>query len=76
MYGGLQGWTHGDDKGEYHSDHDVWNLDDARTRAIARTLSDHVVKLTSGSESGFGISEYGVAAGYPLYEAPQRFPAL
>jgi hypothetical protein len=76
MYGGLQGWTHGDDRGDYHSAHDVWDLDDARTRTIARTLSDHVVKVTSGAEIGFGISEYGVAAGYPLYKGPQQFPAL
>jgi hypothetical protein len=76
MYGGLQGWTHGDDRGDYHSAHDVWDLDDARTRTIARTLSDHVVKVVSGDEIGFGISEYGVAAGYPLYRAPQQFPAL
>jgi hypothetical protein len=76
MYGGLQGWTHGDDHGDYHAAHDVWNLDDPATRRIARTLSDHVVKLESAGDVGFGISEYGVAAGYPLYEGPQKFPAL
>lgn len=76
MYGGLGGWTHGDDKGEFHSQHDVWDLDDAGARRTARTLSDHAVKLTSGDDVGYGISEYGVAAGYPLYELPQRFPAM
>ncbi|WLA80932.1 hypothetical protein [Bradyrhizobium elkanii] len=76
MYGGLQGWTHGDDRGENHAGHDIWNLDDAATRAIARTLSDHVVRLESGNETGFGISEYGVAAGYSLYPGPQKFPAM
>jgi hypothetical protein len=76
MYGGLKGWTHGDDLGEQYMAHDVWDLDDAATRAMARTLSDHVVRLESGGETGFGISEYGVAAGYPLYQAPQKFPAL
>ncbi len=45
MYGGLKGWTHGDDRGEHDAAHDVWNLDDAATRAVARTLSDHVVRL-------------------------------
>ncbi len=68
--------THGDDRGDYHTAHDVWNLDDPATRRIARTLSDHVVKLESAGDVGFGISEYGVAAGYPLYEGPQKFPAL
>ena len=76
MYGGLQGWNHGDDKGPLHSAHDVWDLDDAATRAAARTLSDHVVRVTTEGRSGSGVSEYGVAAGYPRYEAPQRFPAL
>ncbi len=76
LYGGYNGWTHGDDKGDYHAEHDVWNLDDAGTRALARTLADHVVRATSDGAVGWGISEYGVAAGYPLYEAPQRFPAL
>ncbi|MBR0899165.1 hypothetical protein JQ616_29790 [Bradyrhizobium tropiciagri] len=76
MYGGLKGWTHGDDRGEQHAAYDVWDLDDAATRATARTLSDHVVRLESGSEIGFGISEYGVAVGYPRYQAPQKFPAL
>ena len=76
LYGGFQGWTQGDDRGESDAAHDVWDLDDPSTRAIARTLSDHVVRLESGNEIGFGISEYGVAAGYPLYKEPQKFPAL
>lgn len=76
MYGGLQGWKHGDNRGEKYTAHDVWDLDDAETRKMARTLSDQVVRIESGGESGFGISEYGVAAGYPLYREPQKFPAL
>ncbi len=76
MYGGFEGWNHGDDMGALHSAHDVWNLDDAATRAAARTLSDHVVRVTSEGKVGSGVSEYGVASGYPRYEAPQRFPAL
>ena len=76
MYGGFQGWNHGDDKGELHMAHDVWDLKDAATRAAARTLSDHVIRAATDDMVGFGISEYGVATGYPRYEAPQRFPAL
>lgn len=76
LYGGFGGWNHGDDRGPYHEAHDVWNLDDADTRGRARTLSDHVVKVSSGGSTGIGISEYGVAAGYPRYLTPQRFPAL
>jgi hypothetical protein len=39
-------------------------------------LSDHVMRVLSGSDVGIGISEYGVAQGYPRYPAPQKFPAL
>lgn len=76
LYGGFGGWNHGDDRGDYHEDHDIWNLDEPQVRARARTLSDHVVRVSSEGDAGIGISEYGVAAGYPKYEAPQKFPAL
>ncbi len=76
LYGGFGGWNHGDDRGAYEEAHDVWDLEDAETRAKARTLSDHVVRVTSEGKSGIGISEYGVAEGYPLYAAPQKHPAL
>lgn len=76
LYGGLGGWNHGDDRGDYAESYSVWDLDDPSTRDRARTLSDHVVRATSGDETGFGISEYGVARGYPRYTKAQRFPAL
>jgi hypothetical protein len=76
LYGGFRGWNHGGDRGEYAEAHDVWDLDDAATRDRARTLSDHTIRVTSEGDTGIGISEYGVAAGYPLYQAPQRHPAL
>jgi hypothetical protein len=76
LYGGYGGWNHGDDRGDYHEAHDVWDLDDAATRQKARTLSDHVLRLSSEGESGIGISEYGVATGYPRYEEVHQFPAL
>jgi len=50
-----------------------WDLDECGARRIARTLSDHVV-TRKRREIGFGIANYGpVAAGYPLYEGPQKF---
>jgi hypothetical protein len=76
LYGGYGGWNHGDDRGEYAEAHDVWDLDDPATREKARTLSDHVVRVTTDGLSGIGITEYGVAAGYPRYPGPQTFPAL
>ena len=76
MYGGVHGWNHGDDKGESYSEHETWNLDDAKDRKIARTLSDHVVVATTDGQRGIGISEYGVATGYPKYLEPQKHPAM
>ena len=76
LYGGFKGWNHGDNKGDYHGDHDIWDLDDAATRARARTLGDHVVCATCEGRTGIGISEYGVADGYPRYPGPQKHPAL
>lgn len=76
LYGGLGGWNHGDDVGPLHSATDVWDLNSESDRTVARTLSDHVCRVTCEGKTGFGISEYGVADGYPLYPAPQRFPAL
>ena len=76
MYGGLNGWNHGDDRGALATAHDVWDLTVAATRDTARTLSDHVCTVTSEGSDGMGIAEYGVASGYPRYEAPQRFPAI
>jgi hypothetical protein len=76
LYGGLNGWNHGDDRGAYHSEHQVWNLEDAATRVKARTLADHVMRGTSDGLTGYGISEYGVSPGYPKYLAQQCFPAI
>jgi len=76
LYGGFGGWNHGDDRGEYAEGHDVWDLSDPDTRTAARTLSDHVVRVSSDGRTGIGISEYGVAAGYPRYPGPQVHPAL
>lgn len=76
LYGGWGGWNHGDDRGEYAQEHDAWNLDDPVTRERARTLGDHVLRVSTEGETGIGISEYGVAAGFARYPTPQKHPAL
>lgn len=76
LYGGWDGWNHGDDRGGYAQAFDVWDLDDPLTRERARTLGDHVLRVKTGGETGIGISEYGVAVGFPRYPGPQKFPAL
>lgn len=77
LYGGLNGWAFGDDKGkELYSEHDVWDLNDPATRKLARTLADHVIEVRDGDAVGYGIMEYGVASGYPKYQAVQKFPVF
>ena len=76
LYGGLNGWNHGDDRGDFYCEHDQWDLRDPATRERARTLGDHVTRATCDGMTGWGISEYGVAAGFPRYPGPQSFPAL
>ena len=76
LYGGLMGWSHGDDRGKFYSEHDVWTLEDPATRKLARTLSDHVIEVTDGDEVGYGIVEYGVGKGYARYAEVQDHPPI
>lgn len=76
LYGGLDGWFHGDDKGRLHVEHDRWNLEDPAIRKLARTLCDHVIEVRVGDEVGYGIMEYGVGKGYAKYEQVQQHPPI
>jgi hypothetical protein len=76
LYGGLNGWSHGDDKGKLYSEHDVWTLSDPKTRKLARTLSDHVIEVTDSDEVGYGIVEYGVGKGFARYAEVQDHPPI
>jgi len=76
LYGGLNGWFHGDDKGKAHAEHDRWDLNIDSVRAQARTLSDHVIEVRDGDRLGWGIMEYGVGNGYVRYEAVQAHPPI
>lgn len=76
LYGGLDGWFHGDDRGKLFVAHDAWDLADAATRKRVRTLADQVIEVRDGDEVGYGIIEYGVGKGYAMYEAVQAHPPL
>lgn len=75
-YGGYRGWYHGDSKGEYHFEHDVWDLNDPKVLADASTLSDHLIEWRCGNDIGFGIMEYGVGPGYYDYKDIQHLPTF
>ena len=76
LYGGLDGWFHGDDRGKLHLAHDTWDLTDPATRLRTRTLSDQVIEVTDGDEVGYGIIEYGVGTGYADYAPVQVHPPI
>lgn len=77
LYGGLDGWFHGDDKGkQLYTAHDTWNLDDAAVRKTVRTLGDQVIEMSDGNETGHGIIEYGVGKGFAAYETVQAHPPI
>ena len=76
LYGGLNGWFHGDDKGKLYTEADVWDLSNPDARRVARTLADQVIEVTDGDETGWGIIEYGVGKGYALFESVQQHPPI
>jgi hypothetical protein len=75
-YGGYRGWYHGDSRGQYYSEHDVWDLSDPVVLREASTLSDHLIEWHCGGEIGYGIMEYGVGPGYYKYTDIQHLPTF
>jgi hypothetical protein len=75
-YGGYRGWYHGDNRGQYYSEHDVWDLSDPAVLREASTLSDHLIEWNCGGEIGYGIMEYGVGPGYYKYKDIQHLPTF
>ncbi|MGD0291151.1 MAG: hypothetical protein ABSC63_16025 [Candidatus Binataceae bacterium] len=75
-YGGYRGWYHGDSRGQYYSEHEVWDLSDPVVLREASTLSDHLIEWRCGDEIGFGIMEYGVGPGYYKYKDIQHLPTF
>jgi hypothetical protein len=76
LYGGLDGWFQGDDRGKLFVAHDSWNLTDPATRKRVRTLGDQVIEVRDGDDIGYGIIEYGVGKGFALYEDVQGHPPI
>ena len=76
LYGGLRGWFFGADKGPLYIEHDVWDLNDAEVRRVARTLNDRVIEVRDGKSVGYGIIECGVSRGFPRYQSTQDYPPV
>lgn len=75
LYGGLAGWDHGDDKGPYYQEHQIWDLTDPADRQTARALSDEICTFEDDLGTGYGSFQYWVTEGYPIYPEAQAFPA-
>ena len=76
LYGGLDGWFQGDDKGRLFTAHECWDLTDPATRRKVRTLADQVIEVRDGDRTGHGIIEYGVGKGYEKYAEVQAHPPI
>ncbi|MCS6927106.1 MAG: hypothetical protein NZ578_14525 [Candidatus Binatia bacterium] len=74
LYGAWKGWYHGDYKGPYYFEHDVWDLSDHTFMKRIGTFSDHVIVCEMDGEVGYGVIEYGVTKGYPRYQEVQHLP--
>lgn len=76
LYGGLNGWFQGDDKGKLYMEHGHWDRTDPEVRRTARTLNDQVIEVMVDGEVGSGIMEYGVGKGYAKYAEVQAHPPI
>jgi hypothetical protein len=76
MYGGLDGWFQGDDKGAFHAEHSAWNHGDPATRRTLRTLAEQVMEFEYDGEIGYGTVQGGVSPGYPKYLEIQQQPMM
>ena len=76
MYGGIDGWFQGDDKGPLHVRIDSWNHSDPETRRKLRTMAEQVIEFTDGKQTGYGTIQGGLSEGFPKYAAIQHLPTM
>ena len=67
-YGGIDGWTQGQWRDGQTAIHDVWDLSDStRLGGWGAYSSDHLLRVRSGGETGYGIVEYMVLPTHQRY---------
>ncbi len=76
MYGGVEGWFQGDDRGPLAVAHDTWDHRDPATRRKLRTLAEQVMQFDDGASIGYGTIQSGLAPGYPGYPEIQHLPTM
>jgi hypothetical protein len=76
LYGGLDGWNHGDDKGPLHEGSTRWNFADAADRAVLRSIADQVLEIGDGTRVGYGALQCGLSQGYGQYTEVEHLPTM
>ncbi|MBG9388032.1 hypothetical protein [Caenimonas aquaedulcis] len=76
LYGGLDGWFQGDDRGALHTDHTRWDHADPETRRKLRTLAEQPMQFELDGRIGYGTIQCGLSAGYPRYPQVQHLPVM
>lgn len=71
LQGGGYGVDQGNWKGEYHFEHEVWDLSQKQNlKNYIKGTSDHMFEASCEGETGYGIIEYLVRSGYRKYRRP------
>ncbi|MEO8297115.1 MAG: hypothetical protein ABI574_04830 [Burkholderiales bacterium] len=76
LYGGLNGWAHGDDKGVLHTQYNQFDFKEPKVREKLRTLAEQVTRFHCDGAEGYGTIQSGVAEGYPMYQEVQSAPVM
>jgi hypothetical protein len=73
LKGGGYGVDHGQWKGEYHIEHEEWDLSTAEAlKGYVLGSSDHMIEATCNGQTGYGIIEYVVRSAHQKYGRPNH----
>ncbi|MEO8296401.1 MAG: hypothetical protein ABI574_01195 [Burkholderiales bacterium] len=76
LYGGINGWSQGHDKGALYSQFTRWDHTDPQHRRTLRTLADQATVFRCGDAVGYGTIQAGVSPGFGRYEQVQHAPMM
>lgn len=76
LYGGINGWSQGHDKGDLYSEFARWDHNDPAHRRTLRTLADQATVFRCGDAVGYGTIQAGVSPGFGQYQQVQHAPMM
>jgi hypothetical protein len=71
LQGGGYGVDQGQWKGDFHLEHEVWDLAPDKLKNYILGASDHLFEARCDGEVGYGVIEYLVRSGYAKYARPK-----